>query len=203
MKKLIYIALICISVLAVISYIRDSNNDTVQGDDSEVMLTLFSMKTSNDFIVTLPDTGVDVKLTKIIGLGTPEGKAQGDYQVEQDRGEVLLDYRHISPLNLTASNGRLYFVAPFSVSNQGSGLFHYIGLFEQDFDSNRIRHVDSYFIGDRIQLNEMRIDESSVDLSFNQHGDKQAYAEAPSETVELTLTIDDVTPTKLIKYQGM
>ncbi|SQD80702.1 protein of unknown function [Moritella yayanosii] len=32
---------------------------------------------------------------------------------------------------------------------------------------------------------------------------KQAYAEAPTETVYLTLNVDDVIPTKLIKYQDM
>ena len=108
---------------------------------------------------------------------------------------------HISPLNLSTSNGQWYFVAPFSVSNQGSGLLNYVGLFEQDFEGNRIRHLDSYFIGDRIQLNEIRIDGSLIGLSFNQHSDKQAYAEMPTEAVNLKLSVDDVSPLKIVKYE--
>lgn len=44
---------------------------------------------------------------------------------------------------------------------------------------------------------------SKIELSFNQHGDKQAYAETPTEAVHLTLGVDDVMPTKLIKHQDM
>ena len=205
MKKLIYIALACVSVLAIVTVIRSMGDNSSKTQDyySEVILTLFSMKTSSDFIITLPDSGVGVKLTTIIGLGTSEGKAQGNYQVDEERGEVLLDFMHISVLSPTTSDNLMYFAAPFSVNNQGSGLFTYIGLFEQDLDNQTIRHLDSYFIGDRIQLNEMGIYGSKIALSFNQHGDKQAYAEAPTETVHLTLNVDDAMPTKLIKHQDM
>jgi len=205
MKKLIYIVLACVSVLALVNVARYINDDSskAQGYYSEVILTLFSMKTSSDFIITLPDSGTGVKLTSIIGLGTAEGKALGNYQVDEERGEVLLDYMFINTLGQITADNKIYFAAPFSVSNQGSGLFTYIGLFEQDLDNQTIRHVDSYFIGDRIQLNKMGIYDSKIDLSFNQHGDKQAYVEAPTETVHLTLTVDDVIPTKLIKDRDM
>ncbi|GIC80420.1 hypothetical protein FMO003_07010 [Moritella sp. F3] len=161
------------------------------------------MKTSSDFIINLPDTGDSVKLTSIIDLGTPHGKAQGNYQVGEERGEVLLDYMHINPLGQITADNRIYFVAPFTVSNQGSGVFTYVGLFEQDIDNQTIQHLDSYFIGDRIKLNEMRLWDSKIELSFNQHGEQQAYAEVPTETVHLTLGVDGAIPTKLLKQQDI
>ncbi|MDX2322411.1 MAG: hypothetical protein QNK26_17640 [Moritella sp.] len=206
MKKLIYIALACVSVLALVNVTRymGDNTSKVAGYHSEVILTLFSMKTSSDFVINLPDINTDtdagVKLTSIIGLGTQEGKAQGNYQIDEERGEVLLDYMRINTLGPITADNRMYFVAPFSVSNQGSGVFTYVGLFEQDLDNQTIQHLDSYFIGDRIQLNEMRLFDAKIELSFNQHGEQQAYAEAPTETVYLTLGVDDVSPTKLVKY---
>jgi len=205
MRKLIYIVLVCVSVLAIVNVIRSTGDNSSKTEDyySEVILTLFSMKTSSDFIIILPDTGTDVKLTTIIGLGTPQGKAQGHYQLDQERGEVLLDYMRINVLSPTTSDSLMYFVAPFSVSNQGSGVFTYIGLFEQDLKNQTIRHLDSYFIGDRIQLNEMRLFDSKTELSFNQHSEQQAYAETPTETVHLTLGVDDVISTKLIQHQDM
>jgi hypothetical protein len=211
MKKLIYIALACVGVLALVNVARYMGNNTnkAAGYHSEVILTLFSMKTSSDFIIKLPDsysnsdTSTGVKLTSIIGLGKPHGKAQGNYQLDEERGEVLLDYMLINVLGPMTTDNKMYFVAPFTVSNQGSGVFTYVGLFEQDLDNQTIQHLDSYFIGDRIKLNEMRLWDSNIELSFNQHGELQAYAEVPTETVHLTLGVDDVIPTKLLKQQDI
>jgi len=215
MKKLIYIALACVGVLALVNVARymGDTSSKANGYHSEVIRTLFAIETSSDFIINLPDSdsnsdksndkSAGVILTSIIGLGTPNGKAQGNYQVGEERGEVLLDYMFINVLGPMTTDNKMYFVAPFSVSNQGSGLFTYVGLFEQDLDNYTIQHLDSYFIGDRIKLNEMRLWDSNIELSFNQHGELQAYAEVPTETVHLTLGVDDVIPTKLLKQQDI
>lgn len=215
MKKLIYIALACVGVLALVNVVRymGDSSSKAPGYHSEVIRTLFAMETSSDFIINLPDsdsnsdTSTDkstgVILTSIIGLGTPNGKAQGNYQIDEERGEVLLDYMFINVLGPMTADNKMYFVAPFSVSNQGSGVFTYVGLFEQDIDNLTIKHLDSYFIGDRIKLNEMRLWDSKIELSFNQHGEQQANAEVPTETVHLTLGVDDVIPTKLLKQQDI
>lgn len=215
MKKLIYIVLACVGVLALVNVTRymGDNTNKAAGYHSEVIRTLFAMETSSDFIINLPDsdsnsdTSTDkstgVILTSIIDLGTPNGKAQGNYQIAEECGEVLLDYLFINVLGPMTADNKMYFVAPFTVSNQGSGVFTYVGLFEQDIGNQTIQHLDSYFIGDRIKLNEMRLWDSKVELSFNQHGEQQAYAEVPTETVHLTLGVDDVIPTKLLKHPDM
>ncbi|WP_017220686.1 hypothetical protein [Moritella dasanensis] len=215
MKKLIYIALACVGVLASVNVARYMGDSSSKAPNyhSEVIRTLFAMETSSDFIINLPDSdsnsdtstdkNTSVTLTSIIGLGTPHGKAQGNYQIGEERGEVLLDYMFINVLGSMTAENKMYFVAPFTVSNQGSGVFTYVGLFEQDIDNQTIQHLDSYFIGDRIKLNEMRLWDSKIELSFNQHGEQQAYAEVPTETVHLTLGVDDVIPTKLLKQQDI
>ena len=92
---------------------------------------------------------------------------------------------------------------PFRTSRSNAHCGAYLGTTNHLENVISPQILDSYFIGDRIQLNEMGIYDSKITLSFNQHGDKQAYAEAPTETVHLTLGIDDVMPTKLIKHQDM
>ncbi|MFB2647976.1 hypothetical protein [Shewanella mangrovisoli] len=134
---------------------------------SEVMLKLFSLNTANPFEVKLPDSQLPVVLTHFIKIKQTEF-ALGDYQQGEEKGRVLLDYLRITPLNFdpalepdTQSDAPLQddpkqqtmpFVAPYIVTNQGSGVFWYLGLFSLDYAQNRLVHLGSVFIGDRIEV---------------------------------------------------
>ncbi|MCG9963728.1 hypothetical protein [Shewanella cutis] len=134
---------------------------------SEVMLKLFSLNTANPFEVSLPDSHKAVVLTHFINVKQTEF-AIGDYQDGEAKGRVLLDYLRITPLNFdpalepdTQSDAPLQddpqqqtmpFVAPFIVTNQGSGVFWYLGLFSLDYGHNRLQQLGSVFIGDRIEV---------------------------------------------------
>ncbi|MEL4239091.1 hypothetical protein [Shewanella xiamenensis] len=134
---------------------------------SEVMLKLFSLNTANKFEVSLPDSHKAVVLTHFINVKQTEF-AIGDYQDGEAKGRVLLDYLRVTPLNFdpalepdTQSDAPLQddpqqqtmpFVAPFIVTNQGSGVFWYLGLFSLDYGQNRVQHLGSVFIGDRIEV---------------------------------------------------
>lgn len=134
---------------------------------SEVMLKLFSLNTANKFEVSLPDSHKAVVLTHFINVKQTEF-AIGDYQDGEAKGRVLLDYLRVTPLNFdpalepdTQSDAPLQddpqqqtmpFVAPFIVKNQGSGVFVYLGLFSLDYGQNRLQHLGSVFIGDRIEV---------------------------------------------------
>ena len=134
---------------------------------SEVMLKLFSLNTANPFGVSLPDSHDAVVLTHFIKVKQTEF-AIGDYHDGEAKGRVLLDYLRITPLNFdpalepdTQSDVPLQddpqqqimpFVAPFIVTNQGSGVLWYLGLFSLDYGHNRVQHLGSVLIGDRIEV---------------------------------------------------
>ncbi|QYJ98725.1 hypothetical protein K0J45_05655 [Shewanella alkalitolerans] len=166
-------------------------------DVDKVMLTLFSIKTHKAWSIKLPESQAEARLTSI-SLSGDRRFASGDYQNGPERGSVHLDYMKIVTLNHVAdgeeervsdtNKDEMLFVAPFFVSNQGSGVFAYLGLFSINHKLGDIEQLDSYFIGDRVEISALQTEEafdltSSVSLSYLTHGDQQAMAEAPTNKV--------------------
>jgi hypothetical protein len=88
----------------------------------------------------------------------------------------------------------MVFSAPFSVSNQGTGTFWYLGLFNLNTNTGEIGQIDTFFLGDRIKVNELKTDEpfdvnSSLYVSYFKHDQKQSMAEKPSEKVEQRIKV--------------
>ena len=154
-------------------------------------LRLLLIYTVVDF--QLPDSKAKAPLTDLReynGLHLATGK----YQDGDECGTVSLDYYKITPLNLGNVEDEMIFSAPFSVSNQGSGTFWYLGLFNLNTDSGEIRQIDTFFLGDRIKLDELKTDEpfdvtSSLYVSYFKHAKKQSMAEIPNEKVEQTIKV--------------
>ncbi|MDC8802069.1 hypothetical protein PRZ61_01225 [Halomonas pacifica] len=118
------------------------------GDD--VMRRLFSIADGGPLALRLPELDQAVPLTRF----EPEGeftRVVGEYSRGAERGRIVMDTSGIRALNLSC-DGRIYLVAPFSVSNQGSGVFHYLALLEHDTEHQAVTHVDSLFLGDRVSL---------------------------------------------------
>ncbi len=155
---------------------------------SEVMLKLFSMKTANDFMVNVPETGSTCKLVDLADMGSQK-VAKGSYTAGEERGMVMLDYMNITTVNLADPMSQIYFVAPFAVSNQGSGVFYYMGLFAQDVEKMSIKHVDSFFMGDRVVVENIRSLGREVQVEIKVHSDGQAMAAAPADRQELEIKV--------------
>ena len=147
-------------------YMELADGEVVQYDDlmreveengySKVMLSLFSIRTKEDLSIQLPEqseeeTPVWVPLARIDSQAT-QRSAVGDYTLGEERGTVSLNYDTIRTLSPEADNQTITFVAPFSVSNQGSGIFYYLGIFEQNNQKFTVLHKDSFFLGDRINI---------------------------------------------------
>lgn len=118
------------------------------GDD--VMRRLFSIADGGPLALRLPERDQAVPLTRF----EPEGeftRAVGEYSLGPERGRVVMDVTKMRALSLERG-GRHYLAVPFSVSNQGSGVFHYLALLEHDADRRRVRHVDSVLLGDRVVI---------------------------------------------------
>lgn len=155
---------------------------------SEVLLKWFSLNTSNDFYVEIPDTEIKCKITELINSDSLR-YAKGSYVADEEKGDVLIDNSKIVALNHSTKK-IFYFVIPFSISNQGSGKFKYIGIFKLDYNAKTINQTDYYFLGDRVEINSIKYDGSeNLQVELKVHSENQAMAEVPSELKLLKLNV--------------
>lgn len=212
-KILLLAALVSGLVLAAGIYRFNFTNDdlyVVQADgqivplsteeNTSVMRTLFSFYTDKYWQIELPESAVKVPLTELKEYNGHHF-AIGHYQHDQERGVVSVDYPRITVLNFTYVQDEMIFAVPFSVSNQGSGVHWYIGLYNMNTKYGDIQQIDSLFVGDRIVINEMNTDEpfdvtSSIRLAYFSHGPAQSMADDPSVN---TTKVIKVTPTGFVK----
>lgn len=181
-------------------YMELADGKVVQYDDlireieengySKVMLSLFSIRTKEDLNIQLPEqpseSPVWVPLRKIDSQAT-QRSAVGDYTLGEERGTVTLSFDTIRTLNTEIDNKKIMFVAPFSVSNQGTGVFYYLGIFEQDNQKFTVRHLDSFFIGDRVNIVSIEPDSQgqTVSVEYTAHDP----ANEANDTLQPTLSI--------------
>ncbi|MBT1444723.1 hypothetical protein KJI95_09340 [Shewanella sp. JM162201] len=115
-----------------------------------VMWQLFTLNTKAPFVLNVPDTKVRSKLSEFVELGG-HSYVKGQFEDGPVRGEVLLRYKDLQPLN-ASFRGLKLLIAPFMVANQGSGSFWYLGLYGLNEEKRAIGHLDSIFIGDRVDI---------------------------------------------------
>ncbi|WP_233861833.1 hypothetical protein [Tenacibaculum piscium] len=79
---------------------------------------------------------------------------------------------------------------PFSISNQGSGYFKYLGMFKIDYISKDISQIDEYFLGDRVIINSIKYDgNDELKVILKVHSKNQPMSETPSMLQELNLKV--------------
>ncbi len=159
----------------------------------EVMLSLFSYKDGQPWKINLPESHSKATLTHFIGIDENR-RAVGDYVNGEERGTVTLNYMQLNVLNFADSSDGMTFVAPYAISNQGSGNFYYIGMFKLIESKKTIKQLDSVLIGDRIQKLTIKADEpfdvsSAIAISYLKHGTGQAMAEKPNVEVTKSLIV--------------
>lgn len=169
-------------------------------ENSRVMRMLFSFQTDKYWQIELPDSKLKIPLMELKEYNGHHF-AIGEYKLGQERGVVSVDYPHITVLNFPYVQDEMIFAVPFSVSNQGSGVFWYLGLYHMNTKHGDIKQIDSLFIGDRIVINEMNTDEpfdvtSSIRLAYFTYGSEQSMADEPSESANKVIK---VTPTGFVE----
>lgn len=161
---------------------------------SDVMLKLFSINTSNQLIINIPESLKEQciinELIEVDSLGYAKGT-----QTNEETGEkitVIFDYNNIVAIN-HSDKSVFRFISPFTVSGSGTGNFKYIGLFELNNKTNNINHSDSKFIGDRIVIEKLVYDgNETLDVIIKTHGKEQPFSEAPKVTKTLKFNITDI-----------
>lgn len=200
-------------------YMELADGEVIQYDDlmreieengySKVMLSLFSIRTKEDLKIQLPeqpeDSPVWVPLRNIDSQATHRS-AVGDYTLEEESGTVALSYDTIQTLNpvaykqkadnQTADNQKIVLVAPFSVSDQGTGLFYYLGLFEQDNQKMSVQHRDSFLLGNRVNIVSIQPDKQGrsiiVEYTERHTGSHTGFTPQPTVSVKVSVATDPV-----------
>ncbi|WP_434360193.1 hypothetical protein NF212_07310 [Parasalinivibrio latis] len=160
-----------------------------------VMKTLFSVDTYHPWLVDLPDTSLKIPLTELHGFGK-HGFASGRYEDGAERGTVNIAYPDIFALKLGDPAREMYFTVPYSISNQGSGIFWYLGLFRYDNGFKAVNQIDWVYLGDRIAWHAVRstsLGPNWLKLQFSwlDHADYQSLSENPNH---LVTRVVDVSP---------
>lgn len=181
-------------LIAAVLFVQMGNNTVTDASkQDQVMLKLFSMKTNQAWLIEVPETEAKAALTGF-SADSDNYLVSGDYSYQEERGTVELDYSKITPLPVGDASQYMTFVAPFSVSNQGSGLFWYLGMFRLDINRARVAQLDTLFLGDRIKIQSLSTDEpfdvsSAVKITFLNHGENQSMSEIPQKMTEKVIKV--------------
>ncbi|WP_293266797.1 hypothetical protein [Neptunomonas sp.] len=169
---------------------------------SKVMLSLFSIRTLEDFTLFLPrktDTLTPVLLTDI-KKQEMQRWATGKYSMDEKSGNIDLNYDTIQTINVGIEDNKRVFTAPFSVSSQTSNPLFYLGLFIHDTQEHTIKHVDSVFIDESINILtiEPGHQKKFVSITFNRGDDSKETESSQSMTIEKQYQIA-INPTRFTK----
>lgn len=156
-----------------------------QAEKADVVVeTILGIKVSNPWTIQVPETSAFSLLTDI---DIDKQVAAGGYDDGVDRGNVYLLYRF---KQIMLENDKLRFaIVPFAVSNQGSGVFYYLGLFNWDEARQRVILTDAKLTGDRINIESLNVTGQKITLTFKSHGPEQSMAEAPAKENALVCTL--------------
>jgi len=134
--------------------------------------------------INIYGTDVSVALTDAVSIRGAEFY-KGEYLNGQERGVVHFDAERLLILSKgkALQKNQIYYIAPLIISNQGSGIFNYIGLFVYDKTSHNSTHLSSQLLGNRIRIIEIMDEQRTFLVKYYQHSKQQAYAEMPNEEV--------------------
>lgn len=121
-----------------------------------VVETVFDLKTTNPWTIKVPETNAYAFINEV---NEAKSLASGRYDSGVERGVVTVDTQKLLGVELGDTN---IFVAPMWVSNQGSGVFYYLGLFKHDQQRSRVVLVDQLFLGDRVQIQTLEVAQPDV-----------------------------------------
>ena len=176
--------------------------------DTDAQMQLSLVGSTCPLVISIPETDASVLLNGTARRGD-DWLVKGCYSIAHapdvvERGTVWLNctsVASISRVNTGPPADTLYFAAVFIVSNQGSGVFHYIGLFERDPKTQRCSHMDSYLLGDRVTQIHIEDLGRAVKVNYLTHAAGQSFDEEPTEAASVNLYVEDNLSWRL--YEGM
>lgn len=154
-----------------------------QPKTNAIMQSVFNIKTVNPWTVKVPDSSV---FTFIEYMETPPF-ATGSYEDGAERGTVSVNTKQMVKLDETT------YAVVLSVSNQGSGVFYYLGVSKYDQFRQRMVVKQSVLLGDRVKVTEITTVDRMITVKLLEREAGQSMAEEPSQitTILFKLTEQD------------
>lgn len=148
----------------------------VQGDVFDV--TQYTSKIENA-LITVPDTSTKISLV--------DGRAS--YGTMLDGGDVTF-VKLIGGIKVNSTTSHVF--ADVAVQSGGTGVFHYILLFEVTGD--KVNHLSSYFIGDRVEVSSISLVSKdarsyNIKVDYLDRDIDQAMVEDPTVPKEVTIEV--------------
>lgn len=136
-----------------------------------ILREVFDIPTSNPWTIRVPESNAFAFMKK---HEREKGFVSGPFDDGVVRGEVIVETKWLTQIAPTV------FSAPMLVSNQGSGIFYYLAIFEYDITRKRMILSDVALIGDRIKVTTLDYKDNRLTLMVMRHGEQQAMAEEPN-----------------------
>ncbi len=148
-----------------------------------IVAQVLNIQSSNPWTIQVPEQNAVSFLDE---WDKERGYLIGSYDAGATKGKVLLPTKFIAQREI---NQEPWIAAPLIVTTQGTGSFYYIGLFKFDPVPGRVILLNSVFIGDRVELNELQWrDDTSIEISYLIQGVNQAMADTPKQLHKALLT---------------
>lgn len=165
-----------------------TNTVNVNHKTSPVILKLFAIQTDQTWKVKVPEADVMCELNHFSQPDTLY-KVYGNYAKGDERGTLSLAYKKLTPYNKHETN-TFFFVAPFTVSNQGSGVFYYLGFFKMNNKNGLITQTrKSAFLGDRIRIDSIEAKNKDVIVSIRVRSAQEPMVAEPTEEKKLVFQV--------------
>lgn len=181
-KVLVFVVIVALVVL--VRYCKETKETY-----SKVMQKVFKTKVINDLVVNIPES-TTCKMIDFVKVQDSVEYLKGEYRDKEERGSVLLDYRMIATVKLKGVDSYIFFTAPFIVSNQGSGVFYYLGLFMQNNNNLTIKHIDTRLLGDRIVLDSITSENDRIQVYMKERSSEQSMSEKPTIVKDISFKLN-------------
>ncbi|MGF1697090.1 hypothetical protein L4C54_15585 [Vibrio lamellibrachiae] len=123
---------------------------------------LFNIDSSNPLTIDVPENDA---FAFISFVDEKRALAVGQYDSGSERGGVSIDTNLITPMEI---DNETVFVSSLAVSNQGTGVFYYLALYRYDAMRDRMILADYEFLGDRIRIDILAINEQTVESPISE-----------------------------------
>lgn len=181
------IALVCASLLITMWLIREKPHTVI-------LLKPFETEPNIEIPINIPGNNTD----EVISVA---------YTHAEEKGKLGLLSHQLYALPKEHEDDARYYVMPFFMDTQGTGIFWNLVLLRQTLleEAQQLHQVDTYFLGDRIKNIEIQIkdkitkksnssslamDTSTMKVSYLDYAPEQAMAETPSLPKDLWLSVD-------------
>lgn len=146
-----------------------------------IMQSVFAINTFNPWTIKIPESSA---FTFIDDMTQPP-RATGSYEDGAERGTVTIDTDKLIQLD------EFRYLSPLVLSNQGSGVFHYLIVSEYDQFRQRMVSQHAALLGDRVIVKQVRVEDGIVRVTLLEREPNQPMVQEPSQMTTILFQVTE------------